>query len=105
MNWTNVCKDSALVPGTYQSIEVDGVMILVFNLNGEFYALEDVCPHDYSCLDGGEIDGEEIVCPHHGARFAIKTGEVTAPPAYEGVTTFPVQIENGMVQVRDHRWD
>ena len=50
------------------------------------------------------VDGS-IECPRHGARFDIRTGEVTAPPAYEPVDTFPVQVVDGLVQVRDDRWD
>ncbi|MGZ8215504.1 MAG: Rieske 2Fe-2S domain-containing protein, partial [Methylosarcina sp.] len=49
--------------------------------------------------------GDEIICPRHGARFCVKTGEVKAPPAYEDIASFPVRIENGRVQVRDDRWD
>jgi 3-phenylpropionate/trans-cinnamate dioxygenase ferredoxin subunit len=45
-----------------------------------------------------------VVCPRHGARFNIRTGAVTAPPAYEGVHAFPVRVEDGQVLVRDDRW-
>ena len=56
-------------------------------------------------LASGELAGEEIVCPRHGARFNIKTGEVTAPPAYEDVATFPVRMHEGKIQIKDDRWD
>ena len=52
-----------------------------------------------------DVDGDQIECPRHGARFCIRTGEVMAPPAYEPVAKFPVRVENGEVQVRDDRWD
>ncbi|MGH8610107.1 MAG: ferredoxin, partial [Gammaproteobacteria bacterium] len=48
---------------------------------------------------------DAITCPRHGARFCIKTGEALSPPAYEAVTTFPVRVEDGMVFVRDNRFD
>jgi 3-phenylpropionate/trans-cinnamate dioxygenase ferredoxin subunit len=85
-------------------VDVDGVAVAVFNLGGEFYAIEDVCTHDGGDLAGGEVDGDAIVCPRHGARFSIKTGEVLAPPAYEPIATFPVRVQDGMIQVRDDRW-
>ncbi|HHQ42086.1 MAG TPA: non-heme iron oxygenase ferredoxin subunit, partial [Chromatiales bacterium] len=65
----------------------------------------DVCTHDGGCLAGGDIEGREVVCPRHGARFDLLTGEATAPPAYEPVHVFPVKVEGGRVYVRDDRWD
>ena len=56
-------------------------------------------------LASGEIEGDKIVCPRHGAVFCIRTGEVLEPPAYESVATFPVREEDGRVLVRDDRWD
>jgi 3-phenylpropionate/trans-cinnamate dioxygenase ferredoxin subunit len=86
-------------------MDVDGVKVIVFNLDGAFHAIEDVCTHDYSSLDEGEIDGDVVICPRHGARFSIRTGEALTAPAYEAIPTFPVRVENGVVQVRDDRWD
>ena len=104
-DWVDVAPAASLKPGESRVVEVDGAMIAVFNLGGEFYAIEDVCTHDGGELACGAVDGEEIICPRHGARFNIKTGEVTAPPAYEPVSTIPVRLQNGTVQVKDDRWD
>ena len=104
-DWVDVATTAELSPGASCVVEVDGVMIAVFNLDGEYYAIEDLCTHDGGELVSGELAGEEIVCPRHGARFNIKTGEVTAPPAYEDVATFPVRVQEGKIQVKDDRWD
>jgi 3-phenylpropionate/trans-cinnamate dioxygenase ferredoxin subunit len=104
-DWIDVAKLDELPPGTRRRVDVDGVEVLVFNLDGAFYAIEDVCTHDYAPLDDAKLEGDEIICPRHGARFCIKTGAVTAPPAYEPVPTFPVRVHEGRVQVRDARWD
>ena len=104
-DWVDVAPVSELSTRAPHVVDVDGVMIAVFTVDGKHYAIEDVCTHDGGELASGELEGEEIVCPRHGARFNIKTGEVTAPPAYEPVATFPVRVHNGMVQVRDDRWD
>lgn len=104
-DWTDVASAEEIAPGDYRVVDIDDALIAVFNINGEFYAIEDVCTHDYETLTGGCIEGEEIICPRHGARFNIKTGEALTPPAYEPVATLPVRVENGMVQVRDDRWD
>jgi len=104
-DWIAVAKLEELPPGERRIVDIDDVQIVVFNLGGEFYAIEDVCTHDYAPLTDGKLDGDEIICPRHGARFCIKTGAVTAPPAYEPIPTFPVRIHEGVIQVRDARWD
>lgn len=98
-NWIDVATVQEFKPGTWRVVDVDGTEVMVFNLDGQFYAIQDVCTHDGGTLSDGEMEGCEIICPRHGARFDIRTGEVTAPPAYEDVQTFPVRVENGMVQV------
>jgi 3-phenylpropionate/trans-cinnamate dioxygenase ferredoxin subunit len=104
-DWVTVAKVGEIAPGGHRVIDVDGVHIAVFNLGGEYYAIEDVCTHDGGELAGGIVDGDQIECMRHGARFCIKTGAVTAPPAYEPVAKFPVRVEGGVIQVRDDRWD
>lgn len=104
-DWVDVAKTSELEAGSHRVVDVDDVMIAVFNVEGEFFAIEDVCTHDGGELTGGEIENDVIVCPRHGAKFSIRSGEVLAPPAYEPVDTFPVRVQDGVVQVRDHRWD
>jgi 3-phenylpropionate/trans-cinnamate dioxygenase ferredoxin subunit len=104
-DWVDVARADEFPPGTWRVVEVEGALIAVFNLEGAYYAIEDVCTHDGSTLTGGDIEGEVIVCPRHGAKFSIKTGEVLAPPAYEPVSVFPVRTEGGKVQVKDDRWD
>jgi 3-phenylpropionate/trans-cinnamate dioxygenase ferredoxin subunit len=83
---------------------VDGAQLVVFNLGGEHYAIEDVCTHDGGQLTGGTVEGDRVVCPRHGARFCIRTGEALTAPAYEPVAMFPARVEGGVVQVRDDRW-
>ncbi len=104
-DWVDVAKQDDLTPGERVIVDVDDVAIAVFNINGEFLAIEDVCSHDGAELASGELEGDAIVCPRHGAKFCLRTGEVLAPPAYESVPVFPTRIFGDMVQVRDDRWD
>ena len=104
-DWITVAKAGEIAPGGYRVVEVDGAHIAVFNIGGEYYAIEDVCTHDGGKLAGGIVDGDQIECMRHGARFCIRTGAVMAPPAYEPVAKFPVRVEGGVIQVRDDRWD
>lgn len=104
-DWINVCPAEELVEGKRTVVDVDDVMVIVFNHGGEYLAIEDVCTHDYASLDDGELQGDEIICPRHAARFNIRTGEAQCAPAYEAIPTFPTRVEDGMLQVRDERWD
>jgi len=103
--WVDVARAEAISVGKPVHVEIDGAGIAVFKLEQAFYAIEDVCTHDGGKLTGGCIENDVIICPRHGARFSIRTGEALSAPAYEPTATFPVRIENGMVQVRDDRWD
>ena len=103
--WITVVRVEGLAPGERRVVGVDDTQIVVFNLDGQYYAIEDVCTHDGGQLTGGTVEGDHIVCPRHGARFCLRTGAALSAPAYEPINTFPVRIENGMVQVRDSRWD
>lgn len=105
MQWTEVCPLADLPPGAHRVVDVDGTAIVVSNLGGELFAIEDVCTHDGGQLTGGCVEGEEIVCPRHGARFSLRTGDALTAPAYEPTATFPVRIEAGVVFTRDPRWD
>ena len=104
-DWVTVARVDELKPGARQLVDVDGSQLVVFNLDGKYYAIEDVCTHDGGQLTGGEVEGDQIICPRHGARFCIRTGTALTAPAYEPTATFPVRIENGEIQVRDNRWD
>lgn len=103
--WVDVARVDEFEAGSFRTIDVDDVDVAVFNLDGEFYAIEDLCSHENFPLTEGCVEGGEIVCALHGARFCIKTGKVLSAPAYEDVQAFPVRIEDGMVQVTDDRWD
>ncbi len=104
-SWYSAATVGELAPGEHKVVDVDGTRMALFNLDGAWYAIEDVCTHDGGMLTGGCVEGDQIICPRHGARFCIKTGAALTPPAYEPVSTFPVRVLNGEVQVRDDRWD
>lgn len=106
--WTFVCATAELLPGETRTTfdEVTGAPIIVFNLDGTLYALEDQCTHeDFALSGGGEFDSAQasIECVLHGARFDVRTGTALCAPAYEPVAKFPVKVEHGGVWSRDDR--
>lgn len=102
-DWIRVCATNELLPGEFQVAWDGDTAIAVFNIDGELYALEDVCTHDGGELAGGPIEGFEIECPRHGARFDLRTGEALCAPAYLPTAKFPVKVEDGAVWTRDDR--
>ena len=104
-DWTFVCATAQLLPGEKAVVWAGDTPILVVNLDGDLYALEDRCTHDEFELSSGEVDVVEgsITCVLHGARFDLRKGTALCAPAYEPVTKFPVKIEHGGIWVRDDR--
>ena len=98
-NWIDVAAAEAVPPGSYEVAETDDHVVAVFNIGGDFFAIEDICTHDGEELTGGPVDGDQIVCPRHGARFCLRTGKALTPPAYEDLPTYPVRVVDGRVQV------
>jgi 3-phenylpropionate/trans-cinnamate dioxygenase ferredoxin subunit len=100
MRWITVAAAESILPGDYASTESpDGTFIAVFNVGGEFHAIEDVCTHDGGGLAGGTVEGDQVICPRHGARFCLRTGKALTPPAYEPVRHFPTRVVDGQVEV------
>ena len=97
--WITIAKTDELKPCEHKSVQVEGELIAVFNLNGKFYGIGDVCTHDGGILTGGTVDGKVITCPRHGAQFDITTGEVLRMPAFAPVSTFEVRVEGQDVQL------
>jgi 3-phenylpropionate/trans-cinnamate dioxygenase ferredoxin subunit len=88
-----------VAPGTTKRVEIAGEPVLLCNVDGEVYAIEDVCTHDGGELDQGELDGCRIECPRHGAYFDVTTGAALTLPAVLPVRTFPVHIREGTIFV------
>jgi 3-phenylpropionate/trans-cinnamate dioxygenase ferredoxin subunit len=94
-----VARKSAIAPGGMARVIAGGVPVLLCNVDGEFYAVEDVCTHDGGALDGGELDGCRIMCPRHGAFFDVTTGKALTLPAVSPLPTYPVRIDGDDVFV------
>jgi 3-phenylpropionate/trans-cinnamate dioxygenase ferredoxin component len=104
-DWIRVCTTAELLPGE-STVAWDGdTPILVFNLDGDYYALEDRCSHEEFELSAGTFDSGQgtIECVLHGAKFDVRDGRALCAPAYAPVAKFPVKVENGCLWTRDDR--
>lgn len=94
-----VAKKSDIPPGTTKKVQADGCEMLLCNVGGKLYAIEDVCTHDGGPLDQGTLEEACIVCPRHGATFDVRTGAVVTLPAVVPLMTFALDVEGDDVYV------
>ena len=80
-------------------VEVEGQKIALLRVDGTFYALSDTCTHRGGPLSEGELEGAQVTCPWHGAKFDIRTGAVLGPPAPQGVKSYPVRVTGADVEI------
>jgi 3-phenylpropionate/trans-cinnamate dioxygenase ferredoxin subunit len=97
--WHDVAAAGEIAPGSFEVLETDDLVAAVFNIDGEYFAVEDVCSHDGAELAGGPLDDHQVICPRHGARFCLRTGKALTPPAYQDIRTFPVRVREDRVEV------
>ena len=97
--FVKVAQKAEIADQSAKCVEVEGKTIALFNLGGEFYAIDDTCPHAGGSLSEGDIEGQEVECPLHSSRFNVLSGKVTSPPADEDVTRYNVRITGGDVEI------
>jgi 3-phenylpropionate/trans-cinnamate dioxygenase ferredoxin subunit len=86
-------------PGQARLVEMKGKQIALFNVGGEFFALDNACTHRSGFLAEGEVSGHEVTCPLHGATFDVRTGEVMGPPAQRAVARYGVRVTGTDIEV------
>lgn len=96
-----VCPVEELPPGAMKLVHAGEIAVGIYNIEGEYFALEDRCSHDDGPLVEGdwEPDRAVVICPRHGATFDIRSGRALTLPAYLPVETFPVRVVDGLVKV------
>jgi 3-phenylpropionate/trans-cinnamate dioxygenase ferredoxin subunit len=100
MSWIDAGPIAELGDGQARSLAVGRRMVAVARSGADYFAVEDICTHDGAELTGGAIERGEIICPRHGARFCLRTGEALTPPAYEPIRVFATKVDGGHLWVR-----
>ena len=98
--FVTVCSINDIKAGTAKKVSAKGKEIALFNIQGKIYGIGAVCSHAQGPLDEGTIEGTEVECPFHGARFDVTTGKNVSPPAPAPVEKFEVKIEGTDVKVK-----
>ena len=90
----NECPDGERI-----FIEIGDEYYIIFNIDGTFYAVADLCSHDNGPLGDGEVEDHCVICPRHGARFDLKTGNAVTLPAVHGIHSYPVRVKDGIIEI------
>ena len=98
-DFVKVATTNDVEPGQSRMVDVKGKPIALFNVDGNFFAVDNTCTHRGGPLAEGAISGHEETCPWHGARFDVRTGEVAGPPAQKSVASYGVRVTGTDVEV------
>jgi 3-phenylpropionate/trans-cinnamate dioxygenase ferredoxin subunit len=99
--WVEVGRIEDVPPGHAARVEIDEVPVAIFNLDGEFFCLDDTCSHAEASLSDGDLDTSRcaIECPLHGSAFSLRTGEPLSLPAVEPVRAHHIDTSDGVIRV------
>ena len=99
-DFVKVAATKDIQPSQMKEVEVAGEKVCVINVEGKFYAIDNVCTHEAGPLAEGTLEGYEVECPWHGSRFDVRTGEVINPPAETPQPLYEVKVEDNNILVR-----
>jgi nitrite reductase/ring-hydroxylating ferredoxin subunit len=94
-----LCQIDEVAPGEARKIEVAGLELAVYNVDGTFYVTDDACTHGPGSLSEGFLEDDVIECNFHQGRFNVRTGEVVLPPCMVPVKTYKAVVDDGTVYI------
>ena len=97
--YVSVAKVGDIPENGQRVLNLGGRPVLLCHSKGEYFAVENMCTHEYTPLQGGTMSQCVIVCPLHGAEFDLRTGRALTAPAYDPLSTYPVRINGDMIEV------
>ena len=95
----DICSTADVAPGAAIKVEIEGLVLAVFNVDGAFFVTDDQCTHGPGSLSEGYIEDDVVECNFHNGQFNIRTGEVVSPPCMVPVKTYPVEVVDGKVTI------
>ena len=98
-NWVKAALTKDVSDDSIQQLNINGCKVALYRCVEEYFATSDVCTHAYALLSDGWLDGYEIECPLHGARFDVRTGAALTSPAETALATYPVRVAGDAVEI------
>jgi nitrite reductase/ring-hydroxylating ferredoxin subunit len=99
-DFVKVAETKDFQPSTMKAVDLASERVCIVNIEGNYYAIGNVCTHVGGPLDEGTLEGYEVECPWHGSKFDVRTGEPTKPPARQAVPKYEVKVEDNNILVR-----
>ena len=99
IEYYEIAQVEELPRGKRLFIEVDGKPIVIFNIDGIYFGKSDICTHDCGPVGEGQLEGEQVICPRHGARFDVRSGKALTTPAFIDVQTHPIRVVDGKIKI------
>ena len=99
-NFVKVAETKDIQPSTMKAVDLASERVCIVNVEGNYYAIGNVCTHVGGPLDEGTLEGYEVECPWHGSKFDVRTGAPTKPPARQAVPKYEVKVEDNNILVR-----
>ncbi len=99
LEFVAVAEVADLADGERLFLEIDSTPIAVFNIAGQYFAIDDVCSHDNGPVAEGDLVDHSIECPRHGARFDLESGKALSMPAVVDIAAYPVRVESEQILV------
>jgi 3-phenylpropionate/trans-cinnamate dioxygenase ferredoxin subunit len=99
VRYVTVAPAAQLSAGERLLVEINGKPLVIMRIGDKYFSFDDLCTHDDGPLGDGELEGQEIICPRHGARFDIQSGKAKSLPAVVNINTYPVRIHQGNIEV------
>jgi 3-phenylpropionate/trans-cinnamate dioxygenase ferredoxin subunit len=99
MEFIKIAETSEIAEGELMPLEIDGELICLTKVDGTIYAFTDNCTHISGPLSEGDLHGDVLTCPWHGAQFNVRTGKVLRGPARQDILTYPVRVEGQSILI------
>jgi nitrite reductase/ring-hydroxylating ferredoxin subunit len=99
-DFVKVAETKDIQPSTMKAVDLASERVCIVNVEGNYYAIGNICTHVGGPLNEGTLEGYEVECPWHGSKFDVRTGEATKPPARQSVPKYEVKVEDNNILVR-----
>jgi nitrite reductase/ring-hydroxylating ferredoxin subunit len=102
-DFVKVAESKDIEPSSMKAVDVAGEKVCIINIEGNYYAIGNVCTHMGGPLNEGTLQGFEVECPWHGSKFDVRSGQPTKPPARQPVSSYEVKVQDNNILVRKRK--
>jgi nitrite reductase/ring-hydroxylating ferredoxin subunit len=102
-DFVKVAESKDIEPSSMKAVDIAGEKVCIINIEGNYYAIGNVCTHMGGPLNEGTLQGFEVECPWHGSKFDVRSGQPTKPPARQPVSSYEVKVQDNNILVRKRK--